>query len=106
MSSARPLSPDAAGELDSLPPELLNLFLSRLPLRDAVGTSAPPLGVRPLARVQMGRGADPGAITGVLRRYSYPFREFHHPHVGEASFRHSDLWIRLICAQGGPAPLA
>ncbi|KAL6859112.1 hypothetical protein ACP4OV_018114 [Aristida adscensionis] len=104
----RPPSPDAAGDgdLDSLPPELLSLVLSRLPLRDAVRTSALARAWRrrwesvPGLRFRWRGGADPRAISGVLRRYACPVREFLHAHVPEASFRHAGRWLRLLALRG------
>ncbi|KAL6644679.1 hypothetical protein ACP70R_016287 [Stipagrostis hirtigluma subsp. patula] len=102
----RPPSPDAAGELDSLPPELLDLILCRLPLRDAVRTSALARAWRrrwesvPSLEFRWDEGADPGAVSGVLRRYCRPVREFRHSHVQAPSFRHSDRWLRLLALRG------
>jgi hypothetical protein len=101
-----PLPGAAADVLESLPSELLNAILSRLPLRDAVRTSALARAWRrrwesvPSLKFKWDESANPGAVTGVLRRYSYPVREFRHSAVGEASFRHSDRWIRLLELKG------
>ncbi|KAK3121897.1 hypothetical protein QOZ80_8BG0662530 [Eleusine coracana subsp. coracana] len=101
----RSQSPDAEaahGALDYLYPELLNEILSRLPLRDAVRTSALARAWRhrwesvPSLRFIWTGRADPGAISDVLRRYSCPVREFRHYYVTEASFGHSDRWLRLL----------
>ncbi|CAN6272769.1 unnamed protein product [Urochloa humidicola] len=101
-----PLPGTAADVLDSLPPELLNAILSRLPLRDAVRTSVLARAWRrrwlsvPSLKFLWDGSADPGAITGVLRRYSLPVREFRHSAIGKASFRHSDRWLRLLVLKG------
>nr|CAB3483175.1 unnamed protein product [Digitaria exilis] len=94
------------GGLDSLPPELLNEILSRLPLRWAVRTAGLSRAWRrrwesaPSLRFWWQDGVDPNAISGVLRRYSCPVRDFRHWHIGEASFRHSDRWLRLLALRG------
>jgi hypothetical protein len=102
-------SPDAAvapGGLDSLPPELRNEIPSRLPLRCAFCTAALARAWRrcwesvPFLHIKWPAGADPNTITSVLRRYSCPVREFCHSHIGEASFRHSDRWLRLLALRG------
>ncbi|CAL4999224.1 unnamed protein product [Urochloa decumbens] len=106
-----PPQPDAAAEpgetiLDSLPPELLSEILSRLPLRCAVRTAALARAWRrrwesvPSLRIKWRAGADPDAITGVLRRYSCPVIEFSHSHNGEASFHHSGIWLRVLALRG------
>ena len=90
--SPSPEAEVAPGWLDSLPPELRNEILSRLPLRCAVRTAALARAWRrrwesvPSLRIKWPTGADPDAITGVLRRYSCPVREFCPSHIGEASF--------------------
>jgi len=101
-----PLPGAAADVLESLPPELLNAILSRLPLRDAVRTSALARAWRrrwqsvPSLKFEWDERANPGAVTCVLQRYSYPVREFRHSAVREASFRDSDRWLRLLELKG------
>ncbi|RLM79551.1 hypothetical protein C2845_PM12G15020 [Panicum miliaceum] len=76
-----PLPGAAADVLESLPSELLNAILSRLPLRDAVRTSALARAWRrrwqsvPSLKFKWDESANPGAVTGVLRRYSYPVED-------------------------------
>ncbi|TVU05618.1 hypothetical protein EJB05_48787, partial [Eragrostis curvula] len=102
----RPRLPPPGAEqeafLGPLPPELLDGILSRLPLSDAVRTSALARAWRrrwesvPSLKFKWGEGADPGAITDVLQRYSCPVSEFRHSRVGKESFRHSKRWLRLL----------
>jgi hypothetical protein len=79
-----PLPGAAADVLESLPPDLLNAILSRLPLRDAVRTSALARAWRrrwqsvPSLKFEWDGRENPGAVTGVLWRYSCPVREFRH----------------------------
>uniref|UniRef100_A0A0D9X8N4 F-box domain-containing protein n=1 Tax=Leersia perrieri TaxID=77586 RepID=A0A0D9X8N4_9ORYZ len=77
----RPSPADAAG-LESLPPEMLSDVLSRLPIRDAVRTSALSRAWRrrwesvPYLSISWPRHTPPRAISAVLRRYSGPVRKF------------------------------
>ncbi|GJN03711.1 hypothetical protein PR202_ga21186 [Eleusine coracana subsp. coracana] len=102
LADASPDAEAAHGGLDYLYPELLSEILYRLPLWDAVRTSALARAWRhrwesaPSLRFIWTGRADPGAISDVLRRYSCPVREFRHYYVTEASFGHSDRWLRLL----------
>ncbi|XP_040383040.1 F-box/FBD/LRR-repeat protein At1g13570-like isoform X2 [Oryza brachyantha] len=95
----------AAG-LDSLPEELLENIVARLPLRDAVRTSAVSGSwsrrweSTPDLRHYWPRRSRPAAICAVLARYSCDVRRFCTWGIRAEAFPHIDEWLPLLAAKG------
>ncbi|KAL6661301.1 hypothetical protein ACP70R_000685 [Stipagrostis hirtigluma subsp. patula] len=103
----RPASPPPPPSLDHLPPEILDKIVSRLPLRDAVRTSALSLAWRRrwesvpgLRLCRRSNDAPPAAIGPVLARYRCPLREFRHDPLVKEAYGHADEWLRLLAGKG------
>ncbi|KAL6644678.1 hypothetical protein ACP70R_016286 [Stipagrostis hirtigluma subsp. patula] len=103
----RPASPPPPPSLDHLPPEILDKIVSRLPLRDAVRTSALSLAWRRrwesvpgLRLCRRSDDAPPAAIGPVLARYRCPLREFRHDPLVKEAYGHADEWLRLLAGKG------
>ncbi|CAO2211149.1 unnamed protein product [Urochloa humidicola] len=95
--------PPPPGAVEYLPPEILQQFLSFLPLRNAVRTSTVSRAWRRLWESAPGLALEwrPGTDAGVLARYSGPVRSFDFGlDVHQGSFWRAVDWVPLLAVKG------